>query len=75
MENENKKPKKNTNIEPHQNFMGHKMYRAFLQTLCKFMQVWISDSLALECNATRKVSFPLVISSSIIYHSLSLFIE
>ena len=43
MENENKKPKKYKNIEPHQNLIGRNkksvMYRAFLQNLCKFMQV------------------------------------
>ena len=31
--------------------------QGFIQNLYKFMQVWVSDSLTLECNATRKVSF------------------
>ena len=77
IKNKNKKPKKIRTvslIKILRVVIKSVMYRAFLQNLCIFMQVWISDSLSLECNPTRKVIFS-PISSSITYHSLSLFSE
>ena len=78
IKNKNKKPKKIRTlslIKILRVVIKSVMYRAFLQNLCIFMQVCVSDSLPLECNATRKVSFPPPISSSFTYHSLSLFSE
>ena len=78
IKNKNKKPKKIRTlslIKILRVVIKSVMYRAFLQNLCIFMQVWISDSLPLECNPTRKVSLPPPISSSITYHSLSLYSE
>ena len=78
IKNKNKKPKKIRTlslIKILRVVIKSVMYRAFLQNLCIFMTVWVSDSLPLECNATRKVSFPPPISSSFTYHSLSLFSE
>ena len=62
IKNKNKKPKKIrilSLIKILRVVIKSVMYRAFLQNLCILMQVWVSDSLPLECNATRKVSFPL----------------
>ena len=78
IENENKRPKKIRTLSL------IKILRALIRKcnvqgfFTKFMQIYAGLGFwffATRMKSYQKVSFPLLISSSIIYHSLSLFIE